>query len=66
MRQARTLGLLNPKMIKTNPEITLKVITKLSLLPIEYNGDIKKLENKLDILSRQYPFYYNMINGYFK
>ena len=66
MREARVLGLLNPKNNKVNPEITLEVITQLSLLPIEYNGNIKVLINKLDVLSKQYPNYFNMINGYFK
>ena len=66
MKQSRILGLLNPKNIKTTPDITLEVITQLSILPIEFDGDIEKLINKLDILSKQYPYYYNMINGYFK
>ena len=66
MREARVLGLLNPKNNKVNPEITLEVITQLSLLPIEYNGNIKVLINKLDVLSKQYPNYFNLINGYFK
>ena len=66
MKQSRILGLLNPKNIKTTPDITLEVITQLSILPIEFDGDIEKLTNKLDILSKQYPYYYNMINGYFK
>ena len=34
MREARVLGLFNPKNDKINPEITLEVITQLSLLPI--------------------------------
>ena len=35
------------------------------MLPLEYNGDIKYLKTKLDIISKQYPIYTNMINGYF-
>ena len=66
MREARVLGLFNPKNNKINPEITLEVITQLSLLPIEYNGKVNDLILKLDILAKQYPNYYNMINGYFK
>ena len=65
MREAKTLGLLNSKNNKINIETTLEVITQLSLLPIEYNGDIKYLETKIKILSSQYPIYSNMINGYF-
>ena len=66
MREARVLGLLNPKNNKINTEITLEVITLLSLLPIEYNGNTKDLINKLDILAKKFHFYYNMIFGYFK
>ena len=66
MREARVLGLFNPKNNKINPEITLEVITQLSLLPLEYNGNINDLILKLDILGKQYPLYYNMINSYFK
>ena len=66
MREARVLGLFNKKNNKFNPDITLEVITQLSLLPIEYNGNINDLILKLDILAKQYPNYYNMINGYFK
>ena len=49
MREARVLGLLNPKNNKINQEITKEVITELSLLPIEFNGNTKDLVNKLDI-----------------
>ena len=66
MREARVLGLFNPKNNKISQESTLEVITQLSLLPIEYDGNINYLIQKLDILSKQYPNYYNMINGYFK
>ena len=66
MREARVLGLFNPKNNKINTETTLEVITQLSLLPIEYNGNINDLLFKLDILAKQYPNYYNMINCYFK
>ena len=54
------------KKTKTNPDIILEVITILSILFIEYNNDIEKLVKKLDILSKQYPYYLNKINGYFK
>ena len=66
MREARVLGLFNPNTNKINPETTLEVITQLSLLPIEYDGNINDLLFKLDILTKQYPNYYNMINCYFK
>ena len=66
MWEVRVLGLFNPKNNKINPEFTLEVITQLSLLTIEYNGKVNDLILKLDILAKQYPNYYNMINGYFK
>ena len=53
MREARVLDLLfHGKNIKINPDITLEVITQLSLLSIEYNSSIKDLINKLDILPK--------------
>ena len=63
-REAKNLGLLNKKNPKFDPEITLEVITQLSLLPLEYNGNIDYLLNKLDILAKQYPLYYNFIKTY--
>ena len=65
LREAKILGLLNPKNKKVDPELTLEVITQLSFLPVEYNGDIKYLENKINILAKQYNNYNNFINGYF-
>ena len=41
MREAKKLGLFNSKNKKVNPDMTLEVITKLSLFPLEYKGDIK-------------------------
>ena len=35
------------------------------MLPLEYNGDIKYLKIKLDIIFKQCPIYTNMIEGYF-
>ena len=66
MREARVLGLYNPKNNKINPETTLEVITQLSLLPIEYNDNINDFILKLDILAKQYLNYYNMKYCYFK
>ena len=65
LRQAKILGLCNTKNPKINPETTLEVITQLACLPIEYNGDLEYLMNKINILSLQYPMYYNIIKGYF-
>ena len=65
LREARILGLLNNKNKNINSELTLEVITQLSLLPLEYNGNIEYLLNKIEILAKQYPMYFNMIKGYF-
>ena len=65
MRECKTLGLLNPKNKKVDVDTTLEVITHLSLLPLEYNGDIKYLENKINILAQQYNDYRNLIKSYF-
>ena len=65
MREAKKLGLFNSKNKKVNPDTTLEVITQLSLLPLEYKGDINYLKNKLDLFSKRYPLYSNMIKGYF-
>ena len=47
-----------------NPELTLEVITQLSLLPLKYKGNIDYLLIKIEILSKQYPLYYNLIKSY--
>ena len=52
LREAKICGLLNRKNKNINPEITLEVITQLSLLPLEYKGNIDYLLNKIEILSK--------------
>ena len=42
---------MNKKNKNINTEITLEVITQLSMLPLEYNGDIKYLKTKSDIFT---------------
>ena len=64
LREAKICGLLNRKNKNINPELTLEVITQLSLLPLEYKGNIDYLLNKIEILSKQYPLYYNLIKPY--
>ena len=64
LRQAKIYGLLNKKNKDINPELTLEVITHLSLLPLEYKGNIDYLLKKIEILSKQYPLYYNLIKPY--
>ena len=65
LREARVLGLLNKKNEKINIETTLEIITQLSLLPLEYKGNINYLKEKVNTMSLQYPKYYNMIHNYF-
>ena len=64
LREAKILGLLNIKNKNINPKLALKAITQLSLLPLVYKGNIDYLLNKIEILSKQYPFYYNLIKPY--
>ena len=65
LREAKICGLINRKNKNINPELTLEVITQLSLLPLEYKGNIDYLLNKIEILSKQYPLYYNLIKSYY-
>ena len=65
IREARATGLLNKKNKSINIETTLEIITQLSMLPLEYNGDLNILKDKIKTISNQYPKYYNMITQYF-
>ena len=65
LREAKALGLLNKNNDKINQETTIEVIKQLAMLPLEYNGDINYLKNKLNIIISQYPKYYKMIENYF-
>jgi len=60
-RESKILGLMNNKK-NINIETVLEIIMKLSLLPSEYNWEIKYMKTKFDIISKQYPIYSNMIN----
>ena len=66
IREAKIIGLINKKNKKINTEITIEVFTQLSMLPLEYNGDIKYLRNKLDLICKQYTIYSNMIKVEYK
>ena len=65
IREAKILGLLNKKNKKINQDITYEVITQLAILPLEYDGDMEFLMNKLNVLEKLYPLYNNFIKGYF-
>lgn len=41
LRECRILGILNQKNRNINPEITIEAITQLSILPLDYRGDIQ-------------------------
>ena len=57
LRESKTLGLLNKNNAKINPETKLEIIKQIAMLPLEYNGDINFLKNKLSIIYSQYPKY---------
>ena len=64
LSEAKICGLLNRKNKNINPELTLELITQLSLLPLKYKGNIDYLLNKIEILSKQYPLYYKLIKPF--
>ena len=40
-------------------------MTQFSIIPLEYNGVLNILKDKIKTISNQYPKYYNMITQYF-
>ena len=65
IREARIMGLLNSKNIKINVNTTYEIISILSLLPLEYGGNMDFLKERLNNILMQYPEYYNYIVKYF-
>ena len=65
IREARIMGLLNRKSNKINVNTTYDKISQLSLLPLEYRGNMEKLKENLNNIILQYPEYYNYITKYF-
>ena len=64
IRNARTMGLLNKRNKGIDINITFEIITQLTLLPLEYKRDIKYVKEKINIMSLQYPKYYNLLTNY--
>ena len=65
IREAKTIGLLNKKNENVNIDSTYEVITQLSILPLNYKGDIEYIKSNISILLNQYPKYNNYIINYF-
>ena len=66
INEAKILGLLNKKNKNNNINITLDVIKRLSLFPIEYKGNLKYIDDQISDLLNKYPMMYNYIISYFK
>ena len=65
IKYARICGLLNNKNKKIDINTTMEIITQLSLIPIEYKGDINFLQNKSNMIISQYPKIYKNLCVYF-
>ena len=65
IREAKIMGLFNSKNKEIDANITYEIITQISLLPLNYKGNIEYLKNQLNIILLQYPKYYNYIVNYF-
>ena len=65
IREARLIGLLNSKNKDIDINLTYEIITQLTLLPINYKGNIENLKKFLNVLIMQYPHYSNYIINYF-
>lgn len=59
---AQTIGLLK----KENKKETLTIISLLTKLTIDYNGNINLVYNTLNKLKEKYKDYNNFINNYFE
>ena len=65
IREAKIMGLFNKKNKNINIDSTYEVITQLSILPLNYKGDLDYIKKKINILLNQYPKYTNYIITYF-
>ena len=59
------MGLFNTKSKEIDSNITYEIITQLSLLPLNYKGNIDYLKDQLNVMLLQYQNYYNYITNYF-
>ena len=65
IREAKIMGLFNTKNKNIDTKSTYQIITELSLLPLNYKGDINILKEKINLILLQYPVYENYITNYF-
>ena len=65
IRNARIMGLLNKRNKDIDINITFEIITQLTMLPLEYKGNIDYVKEKINIIILQYPKYYNLLTNYF-
>ena len=64
-KRSKNYGLFNSKNKEIDSNITYEIITQLSLLQLNYKGNIDYLTNQLNDILMQYPKYYNYIVNYF-
>jgi len=65
IRNARTMGLLNKRNKDIDINTTFEIITQLTLIPLQYKGNINYVKEKINIMILQYPKYYNLLTNYF-
>ena len=65
IREAKIMGLLNSKNKNINIDTTYEVINQLTILPLNYKGNIEYVKKIINILINQYPKYTNYIVNYF-
>ncbi len=65
IRNARTMGLLNKRNKEIDINITFEIISQLTMLPLQYKGNIEYIKEKINIMILQYPKYYNLLTNYF-
>ena len=59
------MGIFNSKNKKIDTEIIYQIISELSILPLQYKGDLDHLKNQLNIILLQFPEYYKNLTKYF-
>ena len=65
IRNARTMGLLNKRNKDIDINITFEIITNLTILPLQYKGNIEYIKEKINIIILQYSKYYNLLTNCF-
>ena len=65
LKKARICGLLNKNNKKIDYNITFEIITRLSILPLTYKGDIQYVRDQIKLIISQYPECYKNLCIYF-